>query len=423
MMLSGALLNNISVAVFGIILSAAFCDIVWTNQKKWIIAGSVAGILLIQGIVMLFGGVQGVRYLYPVITHLPLVLILWAISKKGLWSFITVLTSYLCCQLRRWLALLIVAITPVSAVTQPAAELLITFPLLFLLIWFVAPSVRTISHYTFAGQCQFGLIPLLAYAFDYLTSVYNDWLAKGTPLAVEFMFFLCCVAYLMSVLRSSDEERARNELEQMRGCLNLQVTQAVREIKFLRESQQKSSTYRHDLRHHMQYVLACIENERLEQAKTYIQGICSEIEANKVITFCENEAANLIFSSFAGRAKEYGISMAVRAEISQNCRITESDLCVLLSNALENALHACQKRTEKGLSAEIKVSAYEENKKLFIQVVNTCDEVVHFRNGIPITDHPGHGIGVRSICTLVEWYGGIYMFDIKDNEFILRMSL
>ena len=422
-MISIALLNYISVAVFGFVLSAAFCDIVWTKQKKYLMSGSIIGILLIQAFVMSFFGIAGVRYLYPIITHLPLVFILWGISKQCLWSVITVLTSYLCCQLRRWIALLVAAVTPVSSMRQDAAELIVTIPLLFLLVRFVAPSVRTISHYTFAGQCQFGLIPLLAYGFDYLTSVYNDWFAKGTPLAVEFMFFLCSVAYLMSVLRSSEEQRTRNELEQIQGCLNLQVTQAVREIEFLRESQQKSSTYRHDLRHHMQYVLACIENDRLEQAKTYIQGICSEIEANKVITFCENEAANLIFSSFAGRAKEHGITMEVRAEISKNCRIAESDLCVLLSNALENALHACQRCVEKGMSAAIKVIAYEENKKLFVQVVNTCDEEILFQNGKPVTNHPGHGIGVRSMCTLVDWYNGIYMFDVKDNEFILRMSL
>ena len=422
-MISVSLLNNISVAVFGIILSAAFCDILWTKQKRLLIAASIVGILLIQAVVMIYFGVQGARYLYPLITHLPLFIILWGISKKCLWSFIAILTSYLCCQLRRWIALLFVAISSGSMVTQEAVELIVTFPMLLLLVRFVAPSVRSISHYTIAGQCQFGLIPLLAYGFDYLTNVYNDWLSKGIPLAVEFMFFLCSVAYLMSVLRSSEEERVRNELEQMQGCLNLQVTQAVREIKFLRESQEKASTYRHDLRHHMQYVLACIENDRLEQARSYILGICSEIEANRVIIFCENEAANLIFSSFAGRAKEHGITMEIRAEISQKCLISESDLCVLLSNALENALHACQKRTEKGLPAVIEVSAYEENKKLFIQIVNTCDEDVCFRNGIPVSNNPGHGIGVRSICTLVECYHGIYMFEVKESKFILRMSL
>ena len=53
---------------------------------------------------------------------------------------------------------------------------------------------------------------------------------------------------------------AAQQLEQTQNSLNLQVAQAVREIDALRESQRKASTYRHDLRHHLQYISACIEN-------------------------------------------------------------------------------------------------------------------------------------------------------------------
>ena len=44
------------------------------------------------------------RYLYPLHTHLPLVLALCSLSHERLWPVISVLTAYLCCQLRRWLA-------------------------------------------------------------------------------------------------------------------------------------------------------------------------------------------------------------------------------------------------------------------------------------------------------------------------------
>ena len=84
-------------------------------------------------------------------------------------------------------------------------------------------------------QLQFGLIPALGYGFDYLTRVYTDLLSEGIPAAVEFMPFVCCIAYLVFVLRTSEEERKKNELEQMQSCLNLQISQAVREIEALRE--------------------------------------------------------------------------------------------------------------------------------------------------------------------------------------------
>lgn len=417
------LINLTSVGIFGIILSAAFCDIQWTRQKGLVLAGSIAVILMFQGIIYFWVDSNIVEILYPFITHLPLTILLSVLSKKCLWSAVSVLTAYLCCQLRRWLALLIVAIFSGGTMMQNTVELILTLPILVLLLRFIAPSVRSISHYSTSVQIQFGLVPLLYYGFDYLTRVYTNLLLKGTLVAVEFMPFVCSAAYLIFVVHASTAGRIRSQLEQTQSFLNLQIEQAVREIEALRTSQQKAKTYRHDLRHHMRYLSSCIENKRFEQAQEYIYEICSEIEETRVITFCENEAANLIFSSFAGRAKDAGISIKINAQISQNIPISESDLCVLISNALENALHACQRQKENGSSATIEVSAYEQKGKFFLQLLNSCDSEVIFEQGLPVTDNPGHGIGVRSICAIVEQYNGIYTFSLKDGIFILRVSL
>ena len=417
------IMNNGAVGIFGIILSAVFCEIRWTRRKKWILAGGTTVLLLVQGMIGFAIDFDTVRYLYPIITHIPTAMLMYFLSKKRLWAFISVLTAYLCCHVRRWLSLLIVAICAGDSNMQNTVEFLVTVPL-FLLLWkFAAPAVRSISQHSVSVQWQFGLIPVIAYVFDYLAQIYTDWMKTGSPVVVEFMSFVCSTAYLVFVLQTSRENQLRNQLEQEQENLNLQVTQAMREIELLRESQQQASTYRHDLRHHLQYLLTCLENERHEQAKDYIHEICTEIEGNKVTTYCENEAANLIFSAFAGRANEQDISMKIRAEIPRIVAVAESDLCILLSNALENALHACQKRREKGLSGTIEVSVYEKNGKLFFQITNSCDSDVIFEKGVPVTNTSGHGIGIRSICTLVERYRGIYHFSVKDDKFIVRVSI
>ena len=418
-----ALLNGTAVAVFGMILSGSFCDIAWNRKKQIIIVGSMAGLLAVQGIVIYFMETEAVRVFYPVITHLPLMIILYLFTKQQLWATASVLTAYLCCQIRRWLALLVTAILGGDAVIQEITELMITIPLLLLLLKYISPAVRTISYNTKWMQSQFCLIPAVYYIFDYATQIYTDLMTEGTPVVAEFMSFVCCIAYLVFILRSSEEKWLRNQLELTQDSLNLQITQAVREIDTLRESQEKTREYRHDIRHHMQYLSACIGNNQLERAQEYIQKICSEIEANKVMVFCENEAANLIFSAFTGRAKEQNVPIIIKAQIPKNIHISESDLCVLLSNALENALHACQNLKEKGIQGKIEVSAFEKNKKLFLQFINSCDSDITFVQGIPVTSQPGHGIGVRSICALVERYEGIYTFEVVEDRFVLRVSM
>ena len=414
--------NSIAVSIFGMVLSAAFCDIHWTRRKGLFMAGSMAVLLIFQGIIYFGVDPNLVEYIYPFIVHLPLTVVLCFLDKKILWPTISVLTAYLCCQIRRWQALFAITVFAGGPMMQNMVELVMTLPILLILLRFVAPSVRSISYNATSTQIQFGLVPALYYGFDYLASIYTNLLLEGVLVAVEFMPFVCSVTYLVFVVRASAEGRMRSRLEQMQEILNLQVAQAVREIGALRESQQKTRTYRHDLRHHMQYLLSCIENGRFEQAQGYIQEICSEIEANKVISFCENEAANLIFSAFAGRAQSDGIQIKIQAALPQNTAISESDLCVLLSNALENALHACQKRKEKGLSGVIDVSAYVKKGKFFFQIVNSCDTDIVFEHGIPVARNPGHGVGVRSICAIVEKYNGIYIYSVKDDKFTLRVS-
>lgn len=382
----------------------------------------MAMLLLFQGVIYFGVNPDIVEYIYPIITHFPLTVVLCILSRKTLWPTISVLTAYLCCQIRRWQALFIITVFAGGPMMQNMIELIMTIPILLILLRFVAPSVRSVSHNAVLIQLRFGLVPALYYGFDYLTRIYTQLLLEGVLVAVEFMPFVCSVTYLVLVVRASAEGRLRSRLEQMQEILNVQVAQAAREIGALRESQQKTSTYRHDLRHHMQYLLSCIENERLEQAQGYIHEVCSEIETNHIVAFCENEAANLIFSAFAKRAKDRNVPMKIRAALSQNIAVSESDLCVLLSNALENALHACRKRKEEGLSGTIEISAYEKKGKFFLQIINSCDADITFDHGIPVTSDPGHGIGVRSICAIVEKYEGMYSFSVKDDKFVLRVS-
>lgn len=239
--------NGVAVALFGIALSAAFCDIHWTKKNCIILAVGSAAMLLMQALITYMDSWTAMQETYPLITHLPLAIILSVLSGKWLWPTISVLAAYLCCQLRRWVALLVIAMVPGIDWLQPAVEMVVTLPLLAVLLRYVAPAARSFARYPRSMQLLFGVVPLAGYLFDYVTRIYTDLLAQGNQAAVEFMPFVCSVAYIVFVLRVSAEERTRGQLEQTRNNLKLQVGQAVREIEALRTSQQQTRAYRHDL--------------------------------------------------------------------------------------------------------------------------------------------------------------------------------
>ena len=62
------LLDGAAVGIFGILLSAAFCSIRWTDKKRWALAGCTAGLLALQGVFYFGASPTAAQYLYPLIT-------------------------------------------------------------------------------------------------------------------------------------------------------------------------------------------------------------------------------------------------------------------------------------------------------------------------------------------------------------------
>ncbi|WP_295763248.1 sensor histidine kinase [uncultured Oscillibacter sp.] len=420
-----AVLNDAAVSVFGGVLSASFCDALRTQRERIVFWCGMAVMLIPQGAVYLIWSADFRLRVYPLIVHLPLLLLLYVLTKK-LWSpAVSILTAYLFCQLRRWVALLAAVVLPGGAIVQDLTELAVTAPLLLFLLRFAAPAIRQLFGYPMKIQCCFGAIPALYYAFDYLTRVYTDLLSSGEPVVVEFMPFVCCAAYLIFLLFNFTEERKRARLRDIQKNLEIQLAQSVQEINALRQSQEMAARHRHDLRHHLQYLSNCIRNGQEERAQSYISGIFQEIEAQTVQRYCENEAANLILSAFAGRMEKDGIRLEVQGALPAFLTVSDSDLCVLLSNSLENALHACRPLAAAGraCTVSLRLQYHERTGKLTMLVTNPCGEAVRFENGVPVSGEPGHGIGVQSICAIVERYGGACSFQVEDEQFILRLFL
>lgn len=417
------LINYVVVAIYGGILSASFCGVFKSSKNRFAILGTVVAILFFHVLIFSIGNFLFFKRIYPLIMHAPLAIVLCIITKKKLWSFIAVFTAYLCCQLRRWIALLITTVISGDDVTLAIMELIVTLPILWIIVRYVSPSVRSISKRPVSIQFQFGLIPFLYYIYDYFTFVYTELPLRSMPVAVEFMSFVCCSIYLLFIIRISANEQEKLIMEQTKNSLDIQMTQSLREITALQKSQKEAATYRHDLRHHLQYLSSCISENKLEQAQFYIHDVCNEFETQKIKRYCENEEVNLIFSAFANRMKKMNAKVSMEVVLPLILSIPTVDLCVLISNLLENAMHACQDVVNEGENAVLKVQSYEKNGKFYLQVQNTFQQPINFENGVPVTDRPGHGLGIRSICSIIDKYNGIYSFLLEEELFTVRIMI
>ena len=139
--LDGALL-----LVFGIILSAAFAGI-RMNKRNMLILGGVCVLLGVIQIGAYFAFSEDyIRKLYPLITHLPLILILYLYyHRRFATAIVSVFTAYLCCQPVKWVGILVLTLTH-STVLHYAVRIVLIVGASYFLLKLFAPSLSEIYN-------------------------------------------------------------------------------------------------------------------------------------------------------------------------------------------------------------------------------------------------------------------------------------
>ena len=125
-------------------------------------------------------------------------------------------------------------------------------------------------------------------------------------------------------------QRSRTERENL--LLTTVSIQAKKEIAQLSDSKKQAAIYRHDLRHHMNFIQNCIQEQKTEEALSYINEICTTLQSGAIQKYCENESVNLILSSYIEKAQALQIQTTISVTATDFSRFQITDLCSLLSN-------------------------------------------------------------------------------------------
>ena len=154
-----------------------------------------------------------------------------------------------------------------------------------------------------------------------------------------------------------------------------------KEIEAIKRSQYEISILRHDMRHFLTNISGYIENGETEKAQEFIREVITATDNTATQCYSKNEVVNLILSSYEEKIKAGGIEFKYSVQIPEELPYSEVDLTAILSNALENAIHAVKKLEE------------------------------------------GHGFGSQSIRYVAEKLHGNCQFSVVDDRFVLRVVL
>ena len=226
-----------------------------------------------------------------------------------------------------------------------------------------------------------------------------------------FFLLLCLLCvwfyYIVSDMMKKTEAEARNRI------LEMQESTYLSQQRYMKES----AKIRHDFKHTIGTLDALVSAGDLSSVRAYLDDYLAMQPTNDTVSFCENTAVNALLNYYMNMAKTSSIPLEWEIDMPAELHVSDIDLCGILGNILENAIHACEKLPEADRFIDL-ILRYEAGVSLYIIVTNSFDGNVRM-NGTEYlsTGRHGSGLGLISIRETAEKYNGLARFSHDEKEF------
>ncbi|KXL52165.1 hypothetical protein CLNEO_25140 [Anaerotignum neopropionicum] len=378
-------------------------------------------ILLIQIFALFLIGPKTYAKLYLFFAQLPALILFWAVSKQGfIKPVFVVLTTIFLSSLGTTISKILNHILYLPPAMKLITILTIDVILLFFIWRYMKPSfdylLNVFGTRDILGFCA---VPLLYNFMILATGGYGISEQNMTFKTLICLSTLAAFFLLMNVFRRAKE---MEELQSEKNMMTVQLFTAKQKMEELYHTAEQAAIYRHDIRHHLSLIGNLAENGELDKIKAYLFHTEQEIKAITPVHFCENETVNMIVSYFSEKAKKENITLSVKAVLPKNLNFSDTELCSVLSNGLENALCAVSEITDTSLR-KIFLNCSMERNLLLIEIENAYIGELRMQNGIPFSKEEGHGYGCRSVLSIAQKRKGFCTFKADDGIFTLRVVL
>lgn len=406
--------------LFGVFACTAFAGIRLSSRScLWnLVFCLLCGILQLICYVIL--SEEAVWKLYPLITHLPCVLLLMLFYRKNaVTALASVFAAYLCCQPAKWFGILALTLFG-TATAEHLTQILCLLAAGAVCLLLLAPYLSRIFNKGRRSVCIFGSLPAIYYLFDYGTTVYTSFWLDNNRIAAEFLPFFFCIAFLVFCVVYYREYEQKADAERSEQIIRITAEQQAKEMEAIRQNEKALRLLRHDMRHFLSGLARCIQDGDRDKALEMVASYTSQIEAVPVRHFCGCETVNYVLSDFSAKCSAQSIDFVYDVSLDTLNR-DETLFCSILNNALENAFHAQLQLPEEKRCVRLLLKVMDS--KLLLAVKNPVAQMPVFSDGLPVSSRPGHGYGSQSIRYMTERLGGSCQFSAQDGLFVLRVIL
>ena len=219
------------------------------------------------------------------------------------------------------------------------------------------------------------------------------------------------------------EMNKQNETKTRIKILELQNESALKSIEDSKAFVLQMKKVKHDIKNQLIMIGNYINSGKYEDAEKYIVSMIGSYFPNSrdyISTDCD--AFNAVINSKSFLCESKGIFMEVKISGESSWFVDDADMVGILGNLLDNAIEACEKTQIKRICVEV----IHTGDCFSLIVTNTiASSVLKTNKNLETTknDKTNHGIGLKSVKSILKKYDGIIDFEEKENQLIVYVSL
>lgn len=211
---------------------------------------------------------------------------------------------------------------------------------------------------------------------------------------------------------------SKQYFENISLLMEKQVEQQVEHYKKINKLTDDLREFRHDYKNHMICLQSLLNNKQYDEALSYVKSITNQeiLDSNKF--FSGNQIADAILTDKNELAQKNNCKIIFDGSVSDE--ISVSNLCTILSNALDNSIEACSKiDSDETQIIDVKCVASELIQIIRISNPNLDNNAVTETSKV---DRKNHGFGLSNIRRTVERMDGQMIISSQYPTFVLEIE-
>jgi len=268
-------------------------------------------------------------------------------------------------------------------------------------------------------------LPLTTLFIIYLMSEYAYSFSQTKTIAFVAVAAIMLIASNLLVFYLFEKQLKQDANAQQSSLAQQQMQYQTQYYKEIAEKYKLSNQTVHDTKNQLFAVSIAISNNETDKAKSKIDEMCNNVfgASNSIKT--GNDALDALLNTKYRNIEDSNINFIHSIFIAAKNQIDDIDLCIIVGNALDNAIEACSKIKTAG-KKNIELKMMQVGDHLTIELTNPTSTIAETINGKIATgkkDTGLHGFGLQSIQELVNKYNGNLTISQKEGYFNLKIYM